>query len=297
MSAERLAEIRERRATSITSWATVAQPDGSTPMVPPDALWTIATTVGDVDYLLAEVERLAQVEAERDAAVQRAHAAEARYQGSQRMMREIMDEMCQVCDILGGPDSQRPAVDLASAVKVERDGMLGFFTMLDEEIPGIASEVAKWRADRASPEVWGELVSRFADWASSDESSRQDEAVDEMRERAEAAENERDELRHLVDTECPIGALDLAHTWQVEKAHLMDEVAELRAQLVAAGEGEILLRIGAEAQMARARRKYLVGIDTLSDVAKAHYDGQVRAYEWLLEQLAASPSEGEDIST
>ncbi len=40
----------------------------------------------------------------------------------------------------------------------------------------------------------------------------------------EEAEVERDQLRQVIDSECPIGAFDLATTWRTEKQVMMDEL-------------------------------------------------------------------------
>lgn len=44
----------------------------------------------------------------------------------------------------------------------------------------------------------------------------------------DAIRAERDELRRIIDSETPIGALDLATTWRAERAHLQAEIAALQ---------------------------------------------------------------------
>lgn len=49
--------------------------------------------------------------------------------------------------------------------------------------------------------------------------------------RALEAEAERDELRKIVSSECPIGALDLVNSLRVEKWHMQERIAELEAEV------------------------------------------------------------------
>src|SRR5690606_5623868 len=49
--------------------------------------------------------------------------------------------------------------------------------------------------------------------------------------RALEAEAERDELRKIVSSECPIGALDIVNSLRIEKWHMQERIAELEAEV------------------------------------------------------------------
>jgi len=49
--------------------------------------------------------------------------------------------------------------------------------------------------------------------------------------RALEAEAERDELRKIVSSECPIDALDIVNSLRVEKWHMQERIAELEAEI------------------------------------------------------------------
>lgn len=49
--------------------------------------------------------------------------------------------------------------------------------------------------------------------------------------RALEAEAERDELRKIVSSECPIDALDIVESLRVEKWHMQERIAELEAEI------------------------------------------------------------------
>lgn len=46
-----------------------------------------------------------------------------------------------------------------------------------------------------------------------------------------ALKEELDELRKIVSSECPVGALDIVNSLRVEKAHMQERIAELEAEV------------------------------------------------------------------
>lgn len=54
---------------------------------------------------------------------------------------------------------------------------------------------------------------------------------DALLQRVEQAEAERDELRKVVDSECPIAAMDIVSTLRVQKQDFMEYIAKLEAAL------------------------------------------------------------------